>query len=513
MEYIYPSEEEVLSGVPMPEIEPELVRVDLMHVGGSVYCHLEWQRTIKDFHKYISELEAAGFIRIGGVDKPEGRGVITATYQKGVHLVGINYNFYWRSINMTIQLAPEVPYTAKELYADIPVPPNASEPEDVGDNTYLCTALNTDKSYYDAYCNSLLSAGFTLFAENADGFGGNVYNSAFVRNNLSVSVTHIVRTGTTYVSAAKDQPFSEHLKYNADEVAKNPADAKTTLHMMEMYASGSSFVIQLKNGHFLIQDGGRPTEARYLFDYLDELSGGTKPIIDGWFITHPHRDHTGVLCCINWEDGLADRAFVEGIYFSEPSGPVLDFDFGARGDVALIHDVVKLLKTTTGTQTPIYRNRTGERYYFNDITADIIFAQEQLPKERYSGDVNDSSTWCIFNIEGQKALLAGDGDTGGMDEIMKAYPGEYLDCEVFSTLHHCHNTTFKFTDYFKKKTVLVTSIKEPPMHPEENGHLRELSSEWFLQGEGTRILTFPYQVGESQVKEHNTWKYHQENNE
>ena len=103
-----------------------------------------------------------------------------------------------------------------------------------------------------------------------------------------------------------------------------------------------------------------------------------------------------------------------------------------------------------------------------------------------------------------------------MDERMKkgylwTDTGEYLDCEVFSSLHHCHNTTIKFTDYFKKGTVLVTCKTEPQMHPEENGHLKDVSDEWFLQGEGTRILTFPYRVGESECRAHFDWKYHKEN--
>ncbi len=510
MAYQYPTEEEVLRGIPVPDVDEDLIFIRHQHVGGTVYRYIEQQRSFRDYNTYIKKLEDAGFVKIGGVDKPEGRSVITATYQKGDRLVGTNYNFYWRRINLTFQICKELPYTGPELYSRIPPLSEADVPEDVGDNTYMLTAPNTDKSVYDAYRKTLEADGFTLFADNGNGFDGNVYNAAYVKDNLSVSVTHLTRTSTTYVSAALDHPFSDKLIYNPNEVAANPADAKTTLHMPELYIFGGSFIVRLKNGHFLIQDGGLPAETRYTLDYLEELAGGEKPIIDGWFITHPHRDHTGVLLNMAFEEGHADRIFVEGIYFNEPSGPVADFDCGSRADIQVIHEVSHILKTTKGTDTPIYRPRTGERYYFNDVTAEIIFAQEQLPKECYSGDVNDSSTWLMLLIEGQKVLLGGDGDTGGMDYIMKIYPGEYLDSDVFSSLHHCHNTTDKFTDYFKKKTVLVTCKTPPAMHPEENGHLRDVAEEWFLYGEGTRILSFPYRVGESQVLPHNTWKYHQD---
>lgn len=512
MAYQYPSEQEVMKDIPLTGAPEDLIRIAPQHVGGSVYRYMESQRTIRDYYAYIEKLEDAGFVKIGGVDKPESRSVITGTYQRGNQVVGTNYNFYWRRINLTFQFWPELPYTGEELFSELPALPGASILEDMGANNYALIAKNSTKADYDAYLAALKEAGFCLFVDNKDGFGGNVYNAAFTKDNIVVSVTYLTHTGLIYVTAAKDQPFSDKLFYNAEEVAANPAGAKTTLYMPELYFFGGSFIVRLKNGHFLLQDGGTPVETRYLLDYLEELNGGQKPVIDGWFITHPHRDHTGVLLNMAFEEGHADRIFVNGIYFNEPAGPVVDFDCGSRGDVQVIHEVTKILKTENGTDTPIYRPRTGERYYFNDITAEIVFAQEQLPKEAYSGDVNDSSTWLMLVIEGQKVLLGGDGDTGGMDHIMKIYPGEYLDCEVFSSLHHCHNTTNKFTDHFKKRTVLVTCKTPPPMHPEENGHLRDVAEEWFLYGEGTRILEFPYQVGESKVEEHNPWKYHQENN-
>ena len=513
MAYQYPSEEEVLYGIPMPEVEDELILIHPEHVGGSVYRYMAQQQTVRNYYTYLKALEEAGFTKIGGVDKPEGRSVITATYQKGNRVVGTNYNFFWRRINLTFQFWPELPYTGTELYQEIPALPGAGLPEDVGANNYMLTAKNTTKADYDSYLSTLENAGFTLFANNGDeGLGGHVYNASYIKDNISISVTHFVRTETTYVSAVKDLPFSDHLHYDPDEVAVNPDGAKTTLHMPEHYiAGGSTFIIQLKSGHFIIQDGGLPNETRYLLDYLEELSGGSKPIIDAWFITHPHRDHTGVLLNMAFEEGHAERVIVEGIYFNEPSGPVVDFDCGARGDVQSLHEVSKILKRSTGANPQIYRTRTGERYYFNDVTAEMIFAQEQLPKEAYSGDVNDSSTWALFIIEGQKVLLGGDGDVGGMAKIMEIYPGEYLDSDVFSSLHHCHNTTDKFTDYFMKKTILVTCKFEPQMHKAQNDHLRDIAEEWFLYGEGTRILTFPYRVGESKVREHNTWKYHQGN--
>ena len=501
--------EEIRAKIPFTPWPDYLPYCDPHEVGCGVFRYMVRQRQVYDYRAYQKTLEDNGFECIGSIEKPEGRGVITSSYKKGNAIVGLNYNFFWRMICATYQLSDVVPpYTCDELYAAIPDLPGAGVVEDYGDGNYVRFAKNTVKTDYLAYRKTLEDAGFRLYAANEEGFGDSVFNALYLKDDISVSVTFVARVGNTYVSAAKGKDIPATLLYNAEDVAANPEGAKTTLHMVELYLFGSCFLFRLKNGHFIVQDGGTPHEIGYFLDYLESLAGGEKPIIDAWFVTHPHRDHTGVLCRLTELPEMCDRIRVNGLYFNEPCGTTMDFDSASRADAAFMHRVCTCLKTTDGTDVPLYRPHTGERYYFNDISVDIIMSQEQLLTEKATGDINDCSTWCLFNVEGQKALLGGDGDLGGMDFIMDAYPGSYLDSEVFTALHHCHNTTDKFTDYFKKRTILVPCKVPPQMHPAENEHLRQSGEEWFLAGDGTCVLTFPYTVGETERKEHFTWKYH-----
>ena len=501
--------EQILSHFPLPEWPEYIPPYEPEHVGCGVYRYIVKQRQVSDYRAYQKVLEDNGFEQIGKIEQPEGRSVITSSYKKGSAVLGMNYNFFWRMICITYQLTDVIPdYTEQELFAQIPDLPNADSPVDYGDGNYVRTAKNSTKEDYANYRKALEDAGFSLYVANEEGFADSVYNALYLKGDVSVSVTHVARIGKTYVSGAKGNDISDKLIYDPQEVASNPTDAKTTLHMVELYFFGNSFVFQLKNGHFIVQDGGTPHETKYFIDYLISLSCDEKPIIDGWFVTHPHRDHTGVLCNLTEIPEYADKIRVEGIYFNEPSGTTMDFDSASRSDAAFMHRVCTCLKTSKGTDVPLYRPHTGERYYFNDISVDIIMCQEQLLSEKASGDINDCSTWCLFNVEGQKAMLGGDGDEGGMNFIMDAYPGSFLDCEVFTALHHCHNTTNEFTDYFKKRTILVPCKTPPTMRPEENEHLRQSGEEWFLYGEGTRVLTFPYTVGTSKCLPHFEWKYH-----
>jgi len=45
----------------------------------------------------------------------------------------------------------------------------------------------------------------------------------------------------------------------------------------------------------------------------------------------------------------------------------------------------------------------------------------------------------------------------------------------------------------------VPRTEQPFKHVEENERLKAKSKEWFIKGEGTRVLTFPYKTGESKV--------------
>ena len=392
------------------------------------------------------------------------------------------------------------------------------KPTDYGAGNYVTLVENTTKDEYDAYLARLKEAGFARYADNGDGLGGAVFSTTLLKGNAVLTVTHVLKRKRTYVSLCMDLPLSEHLFYRPEYVLDNKSGAKTTLHMLELWHFGNSFVIQLKNGHFIVSDGGSGEEIRYLLDYLESLTpAGEKPVVEGWFISHGHGDHHGALGAICWERGkeLGKQVLVDGIYFNEPPAKVYDRDPWCWLSVVDIRGAARYLRGSTGRHPAVYRPQTGQRYYFNDITIDIIHAQEQLPSvdymnEDYPGDFNDSSTWCMATIDGQKVLLTGDGDVGAMDVLMETYDRDYFHLDVMTLMHHGFNTYDRFTDYIQVDTVLVTARDRLPVcRKRQNAAFRERVKEWFFWGEGTRVLTFPYRVGESRLLPHFAWKYHE----
>ena len=130
--------------------------------------------------------------------------------------------------------------------------------------------------------------------------------------------------------------------------------------------------------------------------------------------------------------------------------------------------------------------------------------------EEYSGDFNDSSTWCLFNMEGQKCLIGGDGCEGSMELIMRTYDREFMKMDVFAVLHHGWNTRNDFTDHCACKTVLHT--KKGGYQPQRvavNEYLRAHSEEWLEWEDGVKVLEFPYAVGTAKCLPRRNWIYHE----
>ena len=74
----------------------------------------------------------------------------------------------------------------------------------------------------------------------------------------------------------------------------------TVAQIANLDSSGMCYVIHLSDGTFIIIDGGEADElgagiydfnSRALKDHLMRVTGGEKPIISAWFITHFHLDH------------------------------------------------------------------------------------------------------------------------------------------------------------------------------------------------------------------------------
>lgn len=380
----------------------------------------------------------------------------------------------------------------------------------VGGNNYIIHKREQSKEDYLQYLNSLVEKGFVKYADNGDGFGGTVFSSTHIKDELTVHITYFLNEKRMSISFCEG-PISAHLIHQNSYVADNHADAKTTMHMLELFRLGNSFVFQLKNGHFIISDGGLAADLPYLLDYLESLvPEGERPIIEAWFITHAHGDHCGAFCQFSKHTEWMSRVCVEGVYYSSPSEEQV---LGICGCEILDYEikwVTRRLKNNNGEPTTLYRPQTGQRYYFNDITIDILLAQEQIPFGYFRKDLNTSSTVCLITIEGQKCFFSGDIQEEGLDFIIKNYPKEYLEVDFFTLNHHGMNLSMEFANYMTAKTMLLTVRDVVPIRKlRETKKMCAKAAESVVWGDGTKIFTFPYKVGTFETLPQIEWIYNE----
>lgn len=415
--------------------------------------------------------------------------------------------------------------TDNEVFQDIPLYAaegvKMTDPKDRGDNVYMVTVNGTNKAQYEAYLQTLKDAGFTFFADNGEkGIAESVFTASFTKKDLTVTVTYVANDETVYLTSSNKMNLSEHLIYKDEYQANNVDGMKNTLHMLELYDYGNSFVFQLKNGHFIVSDGGSSNDIQYLIDYLESLTpNGEKPIIEAWFISHAHGDHNGALASLTSDTDLLQRIYIDGIYLSMPNNEALAAvnSTNMMKNMMMIQTLPSFAKASDGSNTKLYRPQTGQKYYFCDVVIDIMHTQEQLPTEDYANmDLNDSSMWTMFHIDEQKFMLSGDADKGSMSIVMRTYPKEYFEMDIYASFHHNLNNWLPFLELCTVKTTLFTTSGTEPQNKAAgeingagaNAWLMKNSLDYYSWEDGGKVLTFPYKVGTARSLPMQQWTYH-----
>ena len=462
---------------------------------------------------------------IGGAEKMKKKiTIISLVALLTILLAGTIFGILWKVIGVTEEVKPislEM-FSAYnpdiEEFKTVPVMETQGKiykAEDYGKKNYLINVEGSTVEEYKAYLKVLEKEGFKKHSENGeDAMEGYAMTTSYTKDNLTLTVSHAVKADRTYISATFDLPLSEHLIYKEEYVKNNIEGKKTKVHMLQMKASqGCSFIYELKNGHFIVHDGGVPQEAAYFMDYITGLvPEGEKPVIEAWFISHCHNDHYGVLTEITQNQAWLNQIYVEGFYYVEPSALLfskLTTQTDPNGNF-IITRAYRMFKTENGGTPKFYRPQFGQRYYFCDVVIDVSLTLEQISQEGWRGtDFNDTSLWLMHKIDGQRMLFAGDAGQQGIYAAIQMFDKEYLAMDIFVPFHHGINVYDQFTEQCTYDVVLYPSWRAMSIWEtradlkaeEENNNLKAKAKEVYHYGEGTMVLTFPYKLGTAQRME------------
>ena len=170
-------------------------------------------------------------------------------------------------------------------------------------------------------------------------------------------------------------------------------------------ASGMGYVLRLRDGRLIVIDGGFHLAPDFGDDYpsfrdlLWELSGGTRPQVALWVLTHAHVDHYGLLR--SWKSEDAEI----GAYLATlPPDGISD---AACADMA--------------ESVPFFAEKaitahTGDLFDFGEVQIEVFYTCEDLAwtdPEALARDLNNQSL--IFAVRSCAGPRRADG--GGVDSL------------------------------------------------------------------------------------------------
>ena len=256
---------------------------------------------------------------------------------------------------------------------------------------------------------------------------------------------------TLDVKEAELRAFASKLTVNIKKPSAASLNAKTTIHQLPSkqvraegdYSHNMSYIIQTRGGKIIIIDGGWEqdnSDGKFLFSYLQQITGDSTPHIDAWFITHAHGDHHGAVS--TFANLYKDQVTIDAYYHHNPTEEELTKYMPTESitGVNRVSMQMKKFKNKEGgavQQIKVNSRHSGKcnsSFDFDDVHidilldfSDIIWAADNVSgtfsgtwavegrnfknltlKELVKGNFNETSIVFRVSVGGKNVLFTGD---------------------------------------------------------------------------------------------------------
>ena len=268
---------------------------------------------------------------------------------------------------------------------------------------------------------------------------------------------------------------------------------------------GMGYVIQLKDGSFIVYDGSYSNQLQNLMRYITgAYRGEGKPIIRAWLLTHSHNDHYPSFEAFCTTDRWRKLVTVEHVIVS----PLNDKNFSLN-DTEEFYLSTKFwddVKNLEGAK--VVFAHTGMNFTFCDLDMEILYTPENGYKTATSvGNFNNTSIVSRLYAEGYSAMFTGDVSNVGVDFLMNAY-GDYLKSDMCQVSHHGVEgeyilpfyDTVKAPILFYPASLALYDMTEAAYSPKVHIALekRDYVKEILIHGTGQYVRAWGTKIDESQ---------------
>ena len=360
-----------------------------------------------------------------------GNHIITVLYKNAA---GKEVALYKFKVKILALESVELPTVTPTTEATLP----SSYNKDTSDTTYygdgdyvLYTYKNKSASDHIAACKYYTDNGYT------------VYHTSEKAGNLFTTLTNGTAMAHIYWFGALEElniVISSTAAYNLPPITPDVTDGEyeCTVTQIEDYGheNGMSYVIQLKDGSYIIYDGAYATQAETLLNFLKEnYKGEGKPTVRAWVLTHAHSDHYPTFITIARK--YADEIKLEYVLATPLNDEVFEMnDEELYFSQYLAYDVARF----EGAKL-VYAH-TGMEFTFCNLNMEVLWSPDDIYKNvtntsMANRDVNFNNSSVVTRLYDSEysALFNGDIGQRGTD-VMEVIYGDYLKSDMCQASHH-----------------------------------------------------------------------------
>lgn len=191
-------------------------------------------------------------------------------------------------------------------------------------------------------------------------------------------------------------------------------------------AAGMGYIFVGNSGKLIVVDGGESRQdAEQLLAHLERLSGGNRPTVDLWIISHAHLDHYGALEILSKDESLRERVTVKQMCFSQQIPVTFDPDDDRR---------LSEIPARLGCENTV--PHAGDVLAVDDLTVKILFTWENYERLESAHTFNQLSLIFIVTCGTRRMMLVGDSSSTGPRWVRTHYSAEELKSDHLQLAHH-----------------------------------------------------------------------------
>ncbi|MBP3666220.1 MAG: MBL fold metallo-hydrolase [Clostridia bacterium] len=342
----------------------------------------------------------------------------------------------------TEQTTEEVTEPETDPYENLPTEISLPAEYEASDIVYECDDGSVVYTYrgktaaeYEAVCAFYTRGGYAVYSSSDK---SDVLATTFVGNGPMAHIYLMKKQSELNIVISKDAVNT--LPPAAPAVTDGEFTCTVAQLKDNVNVNGMSYVIQLKDGSFIVYDGGYQSQVTLLLKYLkDAHKGEGKPLVRAWVLTHSHNDHYPAFTTIATNKRFQNQITVEHVIFA----PMNDAKYSMPNDDYDAYFSTQLYEDVKGFEgAKLTFAHTGMEFRFCNLNMEILCSPETLYRERTElGNFNDTSIVSRLYGDGYSALFLGDIGGDGTKAMMSWY-GDYLQSDMCQASHHgieaCH---------------------------------------------------------------------------